>query len=58
MELTEINSGMIEREEEIVTLAKRILKVYGKTDTPTLDREIRRMARMLGIPLEEVLKHG
>lgn len=58
MELTEISLDTIESEEEIVSLAKKILRVYGKTDTPTLDREIRRMARMLGIPLEEVLKHG
>lgn len=51
----EIDQAKIEAEEEIVTLAKRILKVYGKVETPALDREIERMARMLDIPLEEVL---
>jgi len=47
-----------ETEEEIVALANRILQVYGKVETPTLDREIRRMASMLDIPIEEVIRHG
>lgn len=50
-----VNAGRIEPEEEIARLAKRILKVYGKVETPVLDREIRRMAKMLDIPIKEVL---
>jgi len=47
-----------EKEEDIVELAKRILKVYGKVETPVLDREIVRMAEMLNIPIEEVFPYG
>jgi hypothetical protein len=45
-------------EAEIRNLAERVLKVYGKVETPTLDREIRRMAEILNIPTREVLSHG
>lgn len=42
-------------EEEIAHLAERILRVYGKSGTPTLDREIIRMAKILDIPITEVI---
>ena len=48
----------VKPDEEIVDFAKRILRVYGKADFPTLDREIERMTKMLDIPLEEVLPSG
>lgn len=48
----------VEKEEEAVRLAKRILKVYGRVETPVLDREITRMAKMLSIPIKEVFPHG
>jgi len=48
----------IKEEKQIAQLAKRILKVYGDAETPTLYREIRRMSQLLDIPVEEVLKHG
>jgi len=52
------NPATIEPEAEIVQLAKRILKVYGSVEDGVLDAEIRRMASLLGIPIEEVLGHG
>lgn len=48
----------VETEEEIVTLAKRVLKVYGRVEDSVLDREIKRMAKILDIPIEEVIGHG
>lgn len=45
----------IESEAETVDKAQRILKVYGKSGTPTLDREIKRMAKVLDIPIAEVI---
>jgi hypothetical protein len=48
----------IEDEKEIAKLAERILRVYGKSGTPTLDWEIKRMARILNIPLREVITRG
>lgn len=45
-------------EEEIARLAGNILKVYGKVEAPTLTREIIRMSEILGIPSEEIFKHG
>ena len=50
--------GIEEKEEEVIALAKRILLVYGDGKTPTLDREIRRMASILDIPITEVIKSG
>lgn len=45
-------------EEEIISLANKVLSVYGKAEAPVLDSEIRRMAKLLQIPIEEVLGHG
>jgi len=58
IEVTDIMPAGTPPEEEIARLAERILKVYGKVEDGVLDKEIRRMANMLGIPIEEVLGHG
>lgn len=53
-----LNPVSAEAEAEILELANRILKVYGTAKAPMLDSEIRRMAELLNIPIEEVLGHG
>ena len=58
VEVTDIIPAGTPPEKEIARLAERILKVYGKVEDGVLDKEIRRMANMLGIPIEEVLGHG
>jgi len=58
IEVTNIMPAGTPPEEEIARLAERILKVYGKVEDGVLDKEIRRMANMLGIPIEEVLGYG
>ena len=58
VKLMDIGLAGVTKEEEIARLAKRILKVYGKVETPILDAEIQRMAKLLNIPIEEVLGHG
>lgn len=51
---------LLDESEGNKALAKRaatILKVYGVVGSPTLVREIKRMAEMLNIPAEEIFKY-
>lgn len=57
-DLNETKPSGSKAEAEIVDLAKRILKVYGRVKKPVLDAEIKRMAKMLDIPIEEVVPNA
>ena len=57
-EVNNINNSGLKPESEPVELAHRILKVYGKVENKVLDKEIKRMAKMLDIPIEEVLPNA